>query len=381
MIEENEASLLDMLAQLGSLPLGPEFDTRIAAVIARLPGIGKVRVYTSGPPFPAVDEGWRRIPLAGRSDLHGAIDILVVDDAVFAGNEVSLLAAATLLVRDLDHRLLEADLNRRQAMLEDEHRCRRDALEDTCRKLERLTQAHLVRNEGNMAFLRNISHELRTPLNAIRGFSEMLLALEIPDSGRRWSYLEAVCEGAGRMTAMLDQMLDLALLTSGTSPLVEGEINIGDLTHEIFRELQSSAGERGVTLSFLGDKTLRLRGDREALAVILTNILGNAIKFSPVSGAVSLTTTCDADGMTLAIQDQGPGVPEDVSEWLDAPFEQAPDVRHPLQGACLGLPVARALIVLHGGELSICSGPEGGASVHVHLPVERCFPDSVPGAG
>lgn len=370
---ENDVTcdLLRMLALAGPMPVSGDMEKMIEDTLMTLPGVTGVQVHCGGPPFLSVRDGWRRLDLTGEVDQHGMIDLHINDDAAFAPVEPHLRMTATILARDLDRRVAEVELARRHQELEAQYQRRTEVLAETSRKLGSLTAALKVRTDGNMAFLRNVSHELRTPLNAIRGFSEMLQALESPDSGRRWEYLEAVCLGADRMTAMLDQMLDLARLSVSMSPMEETEFVVRDMARDIFKGLEQEAAQRGIALTITDDAHMRLRGDREALALALTNILGNAIKFSPPSSAVRLVATSEADCVTLAVEDQGPGLPEDVRQWMTGPLEQIPERRHTLQGACLGLPIARAVVGLHGGDLALDRAPGGGAAVRISLPGDR----------
>jgi len=249
----------------------------------------------------------------------------------------------------------------------------------------RLSQALHQVTEANAAkskFLANVSHELRTPLNAIIGFSELLQRrLYGPLTDQQDEHVGHIHHSGQLLLSLVDDLLDITVAESGRD-LQEEAVDLGALLTGCVKLLEPRAGTNGVTLALeLPARPVGLLGDAVKLKQVLLNLLTNAVKFTPQGGRVAASLDAGAgQPVTIVIADTGIGISADEIDHILLPFGQAQDGRaHPHQGAGLGLPLAKALVELHGGRLSIASRLNVGTSVTVELPAARRLADEVAG--
>jgi two-component system cell cycle sensor histidine kinase PleC len=241
----------------------------------------------------------------------------------------------------------------------------------------RLSQALHQVTEANAAkskFLANVSHELRTPLNAILGFSEVLQRqLHGALNAQQEEYVGYVHQSGQLLLTLVDELLDLAVAEAGRE-LNDDCIDLGALLAGSMKLLEPRAASNGVELTLdLPAEDVVLVGDEVKLKQVLLNLLTNAVKFTPAGGSVTARIGVQADGApAVTIADTGIGISAGEIDHILQPFGQAHDHRaHPHQGAGLGLPLAKALVELHGGRLTIESQIDVGTSVEVALPAVR----------
>ncbi len=229
-------------------------------------------------------------------------------------------------------------------------------------------------NEAKSQFLANMSHELRTPLNAVLGFSEMLMHQVLGPLGkpRYADYARDIHDSGTHLLSLVQRMLDLAESEAGRLEIVRAPVSIDRLLQDVVCQLMDFAQTSGVSLDCSGSSMAwpPISGDANKLKLAFTNILHNAIKFTPAGGRVAVSGQMKADRLELRIEDNGIGMrPEDV-ELVVRPFHRlrsALDGEH--QGAGLGLPFAKAVVERHGGTLSVKSAPGLGTTVSIMLPV------------
>jgi PAS domain S-box-containing protein len=223
-------------------------------------------------------------------------------------------------------------------------------------------------------FLASVSHELRTPLNAIIGFSEIIRdAVVGPLDARYREYADDI-NGAGRhLQNIINDILDISKIEGGRLELREEIVSIGETIEACRRIVAAMAETQGVALSIDTSSSLPLiRADHLRFRQILLNLMSNAVKFTLPGGRVSVSAAIEADGAVIAIEDTGIGMNvEDIAIALE-PFRQIDGaLNRRFDGTGLGLPLAKALVELHGGSLTIQSAPSVGTKVRVRLPLER----------
>lgn len=234
-------------------------------------------------------------------------------------------------------------------------------------------------NRAKSDFLARMSHDLRTPLNSILGFSELMAAAGDlgPEGERVRGYIDAVHSAGVQLHGLINDILDIAKVEAGRLTLQEDQV---DLTAEVgacIRLVRSAREGESAACRLVADSSPVVQADARRLRQIVSNLLSNALKFTPPTGEVEVTIAGGADGgCVIAVRDQGPGVPDGDLERIVLPFEQArtsalqasPDAR---DGSGLGLAIAKSLTELHGGRLSLANRPGGGLEVAVHLPADR----------
>jgi two-component system cell cycle sensor histidine kinase PleC len=238
---------------------------------------------------------------------------------------------------------------------------------------------HSARIETELAskvkseFIANMSHELKTPLNTVIGFSKLLTQHQerrLPDK-EIVEYAMLINDAAGHLLSVINDILDISKLQSGKYAIDSREINIEDIladSIDAFRH-QSETGQIDFDTVIASDLPM-IRGDAAKLKQIFSNILSNAIKFTPVDGTVAVKALRTMDqGVIVAIRDSGVGMSPDEIEVAMTPFGQVDGGRSRWrEGAGLGLPIAKALVELHGGALYIASQQNEGTEVVITFP-------------
>lgn len=240
-----------------------------------------------------------------------------------------------------------------------------------------MRQAELA-NRAKDEFLANMSHELRTPLNAILGFAQILEREMFGPLGspKYLEYARDIYASGEHLLAVINDILDLAKTVSGKAELEETEVVLADVIAAAHHLVASAAEAAAVRLSVDIPGSLPwLKGDERRIMQVLLNLLSNAIKFTPEGGRVEVTAGVGADGsIVIEIADNGIGIAEEDLVKVFAPFGQ---VEEPLtrtyQGTGLGLPITRAFIELHGGELKMISRAGEGTKVTIIFPPERAI--------
>ena len=237
-----------------------------------------------------------------------------------------------------------------------------------------LTEADRA-NRSKSYFLASMSHELRTPLNAIIGFSELLTnALFGPLDRRYVEYARDIHVSGRYLLRLINDILDQSKIDAGRLELYDETVDLKDLIGECQRLLRERADEKNIRLRMaVPADTPLLRADRLRLKQVLLNLLSNAIKFTLDGGQVRITVSRPPQGgVVIAVEDTGIGMrPESIPLALE-PFRQveSPFARHH-EGTGLGLPLARSLVDLHGGTLTLESELTKGTVVRVFLPGAR----------
>jgi two-component system cell cycle sensor histidine kinase PleC len=225
-------------------------------------------------------------------------------------------------------------------------------------------------------FLATMSHELRTPLNAIIGFSEIMKSemLGPVGSAQYLDYANDINYSGQHLLNLINDVLDLSKLEAGVDELQEEDVDIPEIIGAVTRLVRQRAEKEGVELELdVAEASLWLRADERKLKQILVNLLINAIKFTGEGGRVTLRTSCSADsGYVFRIIDTGIGMsPEDITKALSKFGQVDSDLNREYEGSGLGLPLAKALIELHGGSIEVQSQVGVGTAVTVRFPATR----------
>ncbi|HLG86514.1 MAG TPA: ATP-binding protein [Alphaproteobacteria bacterium] len=229
-------------------------------------------------------------------------------------------------------------------------------------------------NKAKSEFLASVSHELRTPLNAIIGFSEMIRDAMIgPVDARYREYAGDISASGRHLQNIINDILDISKIEGGRLELREETVSISDTVEACRRIVLPMADTASVSLSIaIPDALPLIRSDEMRFRQILLNIMSNAVKFTPAGGRVRVSAWSEADGAVIAVEDTGIGMRrEDIAVALE-PFRQIDGVlSRRFDGTGLGLPLAKALVELHGGRLDIDSTPGEGTTVRILMPLDR----------
>jgi two-component system, cell cycle sensor histidine kinase PleC len=224
--------------------------------------------------------------------------------------------------------------------------------------------------------LAHLSHELRTPMTAIIGFSELMRDQLFGPLGERYLGYSGHIHDSGRHAlGLIDAILEVSRAEAGQLSLTETEILPSVLVDECLGMMEIAANIKHVTLdSSFGQPMPRVAVDQAKLRQALLNLLSNAIKYTPDGGQVSVATQMVDGGLDIEVADTGVGIaPDDLERCLE-PFVRLSNPHTAgVEGAGLGLPLAKHLMEAHGGSLRIASELGRGTVVTIHVPSERCL--------
>jgi two-component system cell cycle sensor histidine kinase PleC len=233
-------------------------------------------------------------------------------------------------------------------------------------------ETHLA-SKVKSEFIANMSHELRTPLNTVIGFAKMLGAhQERPLADAEVvEYADLIRDAATHLLAVINDILDISKMQSGTYALDAREVELDEILQVALASFRPAAVEVGVTLESRFDAGLpTVKGDPAKLRQVFGNLISNALKFTAPGGTVTIEACAGAGGgASVSVRDTGLGMTNEEITVALTPFGQV-DASHSRwrEGTGLGLPIAKALVQLHGGHLEIRSAKSLGTEVTVMLP-------------
>ncbi len=223
-------------------------------------------------------------------------------------------------------------------------------------------------------FLANMSHELRTPLNAIIGFAELLLNRDDLPPEKAREYLTDIHTGGKHLLSVINDILDISRIEAGKVELRDEVVAAEDLVDAAQRMVRPRAEEAGIELRCGVERgALTLRVDRRLMLQAILNFTSNAVKFTERGGRVDIETRCNANGgADIVVRDSGIGMSaEDVARVGERFLQADGRLSRKYEGTGLGLVIAKRLIELHGGELTVESKLGAGTAMTIHLPPTR----------
>ncbi len=240
------------------------------------------------------------------------------------------------------------------------------------RVVEELERANRLKYD----FVATMSHELRTPLNVIMGYGDLLIEGEFGALAREQvEILRRIDTSARQLLELINATLDLSRLEAGKLVTERTVVSLADLMGTLAAETRELQQKPGITVTWhVAPRLPQLYTDPLKLKVVLKNLVANAIKFTDV-GSVTIRATRSADGVEIAVSDTGIGIPPDTQAIIFEPFRQAESsMTRRYGGVGLGLYIARRLIDLLGGEISVESAAGRGSTFRVWLPDARSLP-------
>jgi len=240
-----------------------------------------------------------------------------------------------------------------------------DELSDLSRNFNNMTRALQRSDEWKKQIIADAAHELRTPVSLIKANLEMMLDGVYPIEKQQ---LESIHSETEKLSALVSELQTLSSAEAGTLFLKREELLITDLLNKILPLFELSAQDKKVRIQMKGfDDILPLEGDEVKLSQVFSNVLSNALRFSPEEGVIVISCSRGADGMEITVADQGPGIPEQDLERIFERFYKA-DKSRSRGGSGLGLAISREIILAHGGRIWADSDGSTGTAVTFFLP-------------
>ena len=218
-------------------------------------------------------------------------------------------------------------------------------------------------------FIANVSHELRTPVSIIRANSETLLDGGLSDEKHARRFVEAQLRNAKRLTALIDDILDLSKIEADKYPINLEEIQLSTIVEDVLSSLQNAADAKKIELRSLVDSEMIAFCDSKALVHVVTNLVDNAIKYSPTLGTVHVSLNQESEQfVTVSVLDNGPGVDEEHRSRLFERFYRIDTGRsREAGGTGLGLAIVKHLVESMNGEVGYDARPGGGSNFWFRL--------------
>jgi PAS domain S-box-containing protein len=231
-------------------------------------------------------------------------------------------------------------------------------------------------------FVSNVSHELRTPLTAIKGsVDNMLDGITGPLNEKQGRYLSRIKSNADRLTRLINNILDLSRIEAGKIDLRPANFSVVPLAKEVAEVLRAVAAEKLISLEVTSpDDGVNAWADRDKVTQVLMNLIGNAVKFTPEHGKVTVGVERNGnDWVQVSVADTGPGiVPEEGNKIFAKFYQIAQAANQKTKGTGLGLAISKALVEMHGGKIWVESEIGRGCTVSFTLPVRQPFKLEVP---
>lgn len=225
-------------------------------------------------------------------------------------------------------------------------------------------------------FTANVSHDLKTPLTSIQGFSQAMLDGAIRDEAGYRQAAAIINTEAQRMSRLVNQLLNLSHLQNGLMALEMQPTQPGQIITQLVLAMQPQAQEAGIALGVHSQSAgSMVLADVDRLKQALSNLIDNAIKYTPRGGKVTLGLRDVADGVEISVADTGAGIPPEELNRVMERFYQVDKSRSSAQGRSigLGLAIAREIIHAHNGQLKVESAMDAGTTVRIVLPASASY--------
>lgn len=276
------------------------------------------------------------------------------------------------------------DLNKLHEELDAEVAKRTETLSTALKQCE-YTVANAGKNDPHKnEWIRNMSHEFRTPVHGILSFAKFGLDDALDEKVPRSElhlYFDRILQSTERLQYLINGILDIAASEAGRINLIFSHSDLASITENVIKELHETIHAKQITVELQkpGISTLATF-DAPKMNQVVTNLLGNSLKFSPDNSAVMITITKSTlpvsdtkqkDALLFTISDEGPGIPAKELEEIFEPFKQSSRTNNQSGGTGIGLSVARNMIRAHGGNIWAENNSDKGASFFFLIPIEQ----------
>jgi signal transduction histidine kinase len=221
-------------------------------------------------------------------------------------------------------------------------------------------------------FISSVSHELRTPLTSIKAYAETMLDDPNMEQKTRQEFLQIVNEESDRLTNLINGILDISKIEAGTIEIIRKPVNVSSLAKRAAESLEYVAGKKKIRLQTdIAQHLPELLGDENKIFSMITNLINNAIKFTPENGNVSVSAQLVNNELVVKVSDTGMGIPKNDMTKIFGRFYRVNRPGKQIQGTGLGLAIVKEIVMKHDGRIDVESEIEKGSTFTVYLPVAQ----------
>ncbi len=239
-------------------------------------------------------------------------------------------------------------------------------------QLAEAMEAMRIRLEGKdyvENYLHTLTHEMKSPLAAIQGAAELLEETMPPE--RRTAFVANIRNESARLGQIVERLLSLAEVEKRSGLQHLETVSLRHIVSRLVEDKSPMLVQKRLTIASDFSAELNVEGEKFLLQQAFSNLLDNAIGFSPAGGTITLSGTADSDSVALVIDDEGPGVPDYAKERIFERFYSLPRPDGGQKSTGLGLSLVREVVLLHGGEVAISNRAEGGTRAWLRLPLRQ----------
>lgn len=216
-------------------------------------------------------------------------------------------------------------------------------------------------------FFHMITHDMRAPLTSIQGYAQLMEKC-VPHSDKAGKYLNAIIRSSARLNGMIEDILNTIKLENGDMKLGLADVDSVSLTERVFEMYEPLAARKNIALSVASQNTqIVFPGDIRLLERVLSNLVGNSLKFTPPCGSVTLFCRREGDAAVFTVTDTGPGIPEEKHKEIFSKYSQMEE--HKYMGFGLGLAMCKMAVELHGGLIWVESQEGKGSRFIFSIPI------------
>ncbi len=252
-----------------------------------------------------------------------------------------------------------------------------DQLRNTCHFMTNTIQQQMARLQESDRLRRelftNISHDLRTPLASMQGYIETLIIKdEMLDGVTRRQYLDTACKHAAHLGRLIQDLFELAMFDSGSATPMFEEFSLTELIHDVAQEFRLQADEAHVSLQVdPPDEAVNVYADISLIQRVLENLVGNALKYTPEGGKVSISVKAYSAAVGVSVVDTGAGISaQALPHIFDRFYRENREVDDDRGSTGLGLAIAKRILELHGSEIRVTSEERHGTRFDFDLPLQ-----------
>jgi len=219
-------------------------------------------------------------------------------------------------------------------------------------------------------FVSSVSHELRTPLTSIKAYTETILNDKDMPEETRWNFMDVISEETNRLANLIEDLLEVSRIEAGTAKIELDTVDVTAIIEKVLTALKPLANKKNIELeTHISNELPQLPADESKIESVITNLINNAIKFTPENGRVSISVETANDQMSIRISDTGMGIPAEALPKIFNRFYRVYRPGKQIQGTGLGLSIVNKIVEMHNGRIEVESEVDRGTTFTVFIPL------------